>query len=208
MTPLPERGLYALTDAPLFSDGDPMGAVESAIRGGAAVVQYRDKGTDQERRLEEARALLAMCRSHGVPFLINDDVALARAIGADGVHIGKDDLPLPATREYLGKESIIGVSCYNALANAERAQRDGADYVAFGRFFPSRTKPHAVPVTVGQLREFCRHIHLPIAAIGGITPENGASLLDAGASLLAVIHGVFGQPDVEIAARKYARLFA
>nr|VFK15844.1 MAG: thiamine-phosphate diphosphorylase [Candidatus Kentron sp. LPFa]VFK31368.1 MAG: thiamine-phosphate diphosphorylase [Candidatus Kentron sp. LPFa] len=207
MTPLPERGLYAVTDNSLFTRGRLMGAVEDAIRGGAAIVQYRDKGTDTERRGEEARALLAVCRSRKASFIINDDVELAKAIGADGVHIGRRDLPLALARRRLGGEAIIGVSCYDSLDNAERAQRDGADYVAFGRFFPSQTKPHATPVTTVQLQGFRRRIRLPIVAIGGVTPENGASLIAAGADFLAVSHGVFGQPDAEIAARKYAELF-
>nr|VFK27509.1 MAG: thiamine-phosphate pyrophosphorylase [Candidatus Kentron sp. MB]VFK32075.1 MAG: thiamine-phosphate pyrophosphorylase [Candidatus Kentron sp. MB]VFK75657.1 MAG: thiamine-phosphate pyrophosphorylase [Candidatus Kentron sp. MB] len=207
MTPLPRQGLYALTDSLLLS-GNPVSAVESAIRGGATVIQYRDKGTDDKQRREEAEALLTVCRAHGTPLIINDDVELAAAIGADGVHIGKHDLPLSIARERLGARGIIGVSCYNAIENAERAQREGADYVAFGRFFPSHTKPLATPVTIGQLAKFRHHVHLPIVAIGGITPENGASLLTAGADFLAVIHGVFGQPDVEMAAREYAMLFA
>nr|VFK38111.1 MAG: thiamine-phosphate diphosphorylase [Candidatus Kentron sp. TC]VFK38941.1 MAG: thiamine-phosphate pyrophosphorylase [Candidatus Kentron sp. TC] len=207
MTPLPNRGLYAVTDNSLSIRGSLISAVRDAILGGAAIIQYRDKGTDSERREEEARTLLALCHSHEVSLIINDNVDLAKAIGADGVHIGKDDPPSTLARNRLGDGAIIGVSCYNSLENAERAQRDGADYVAFGRFFPSHTKPHAVPVTTSQLREFRRHIHLPIAAIGGITPENGASVITSGADFLAVSHGVFGQPDAEIAARKYAELF-
>nr|VFK44242.1 MAG: thiamine-phosphate diphosphorylase [Candidatus Kentron sp. SD]VFK48490.1 MAG: thiamine-phosphate diphosphorylase [Candidatus Kentron sp. SD]VFK80433.1 MAG: thiamine-phosphate diphosphorylase [Candidatus Kentron sp. SD] len=197
-----------MTDNPLSTREGLISAVEGAIRGGAAMVQYRDKGTDGERRHKEARALLALCRSSGVPLIINDDVDLAKAIGADGVHIGKHDLLLSSTRKTLGKESIIGVSCYDSIEIAERAQREGADYVAFGRFHPSHTKPEATPVTTGQLREFRRHIHLPIAAIGGITPENGAPLITAGANFLAVIHGIFGQPDPKAAAQSYAKLFA
>nr|VFK58457.1 MAG: thiamine-phosphate diphosphorylase [Candidatus Kentron sp. TUN]VFK60315.1 MAG: thiamine-phosphate diphosphorylase [Candidatus Kentron sp. TUN]VFK67337.1 MAG: thiamine-phosphate diphosphorylase [Candidatus Kentron sp. TUN] len=207
MTPLPIQGLYALTDSLLSTPGNLISAVECAIRGGAAIIQYRDKGTDHKRRQEEAQALLTLCRFHKVPLIINDDVELAKVVGADGVHLGKHDLPPSLTREYLGKESIIGVSCYNSIENAERAQQDGADYVAFGRFYPSHTKPHAIHVTVEQLQEFRRHIHLPIATIGGITPENGASLITAGADFLAVIHGIFGQPDIEMAARKYVELF-
>jgi len=207
MTPLPIQGLYALTDSLLSTPGNLVSAVESAIQGGAAIIQYRDKGLDHKQRRIEAQALLAVCRARKVPLIINDDVDLAKAIGADGVHIGKHDLPLSLTRERLGKESIIGVSCYNSIENAERAQRDGADYVAFGRFYPSHTKPQAASVTIGQLQEFRRQLDLPIAAIGGITPENGAPLLTVGANFLAVIHGIFGQSDVELAARKYGRLF-
>ncbi|MBT8420585.1 MAG: thiamine phosphate synthase [Gammaproteobacteria bacterium] len=207
-TPLPNRGLYAITDGHGASEHkDLIGAVERAIDGGATMIQYRDKSHDQDRRREQATALLAVCRAKKAPLIINDDVALAGIIGADGVHIGKHDPSLADARARLGGECIIGVSCYNTIDSARIAQAAGADYVAFGRFFPSETKPDAVPVTIEQLRESRQHIHVPIVAIGGITPENAVPLIDAGADLLAVIRGVFGAPDVERAAREYARLF-
>lgn len=205
---LPVRGLYAITDHLLHATTEDLaGAVESAIRGGAVLIQYRDKGTEHGARRKEAEILLEICRSHKIPLIINDDVELAGAIQADGVHVGKYDRSLTAARDYLGKKCIIGVSCYNSIERAEYAQKEGADYVAFGRFYSSKTKPEAVQVTVDQLREFRARIHLPIAAIGGITSENGASLVEAGADLLAVIHGVFSAPDVEIVARQYVGLF-
>ncbi|VFN03275.1 MAG: thiamine-phosphate diphosphorylase [Candidatus Kentron sp. G] len=207
ITPLPTRGLYAITADSPAGNADPVNAVQSAIRGGAAVIQYRDKGSDDGRRRREAAALLDVCRAHRTPLIINDDVELAAAIGADGVHIGRHDPSLAAARARLGAQCIIGVSCYNDIERAEAFQAAGADYVAFGSFYPSGTKPDAVPVTVAELREFRERIRLPIAAIGGITPENAPPLIAAGADLVAVIQGVFARPDVEAAARAYAKLF-
>lgn len=200
------RGLYAITtEAP-----GPEALTEQvarAIRGGAAVVQYRDKSDDAARRREEAEALLVLCRAHGVPLIVNDDVELARAVGADGVHLGRDDIPLAQARAALGPQALIGVSCYNVLDRALAAQEAGADYVAFGSFFPSSTKPAAVRAGLELLREARSRLDLPIVAIGGITPENGAQLVEAGADMLAVIQGVFGAPDPQAAARRYAALF-
>ncbi len=200
------RGLYVITDRALLADR-LVEAVGQALAGGARIVQYRDKGADPARRQDEAQALLALCRRHGVPLLINDDVALAQAVGADGVHLGRDDAAVPAARARLGKQAIIGVSCYNRLDLARAAQDAGADYVAFGRFFPSQTKPNAVPAPLELLREAKQFLRIPIAAIGGVAPENGAALVQAGAGMLAVIHGVFGQPDIQTAAARYAALF-
>ena len=143
----------------------------------------------------------------GFVFLVNDDVELAKQTQADGVHLGREDVSLVQARTQLGPQAIIGVSCYNELARAVQAQNEGADYVAFGRFFPSRTKPQAVQADLELLREAKTKLHIPIVAIGGITPENGASLIAAGADALAVIEGVFGQADVRAAAARYARLF-
>lgn len=204
---LPTQGLYAITGDPSSGHPNLSGSVESAIRGGATIIQYRDKGPDPDRRAHQAAALLAVCRAHGVPLIINDDVELAAVVGADGVHIGKDDPALADARAHLGRDSIIGVSCYNAIRRAEHAEQAGADYVAFGSFYPSGTKPGTVLLAIAQLREFRRRIRLPIAAIGGITPQNAPPLIEAGANLLAVIQGVFGAPDVEVAAREYAGLF-
>jgi thiamine-phosphate pyrophosphorylase len=201
------RGLYAIADTQYLSEARLTAAVGEAIAGGAKVVQYRDKGTDAERRRAQARALLALCRRHGVAFIVNDHVALAAALGADGVHIGRDDPGLADTRRQLGGDRLIGVSCYNELERALAAQSQGADYVAFGSFFPSPTKPQAVHAGVELLRAARAQLRIPIVAIGGITPENGADLLAAGADALAVIDGVFNQPDIRAAAQRYARLF-
>lgn len=200
-------GLYAITD-PQLTPGDALiPAAAAALHGGARVVQYRDKSGDGVRRLREATALVALCRRHDALLIVNDDVDLAAAVGAHGVHLGRDDAQLAAARSRLGRTAIIGVSCYNVLTRAQAAAEQGADYVAFGRFFPSQTKPQAVAADPALLREARAAVGLPLVAIGGITPDNGAQLLEAGADMLAVIHGVFGQPDIEAAARRFADMF-
>ena len=201
------RGLYAITDTALLADGVLVERVEQAIRGGATVIQYRDKQLSPAQRQRQAAALATVCGNYGVPLIVNDDVALAAAVGAAGVHLGEQDTGLQAARRELGPDAIIGVSCYNRVDLARQAADCGADYVAFGRFFPSSTKPAAIQATPALLADARQAIDLPIVTIGGITPENGRELLSAGADLLAVIHGVFGQPDVEAAARRYATLF-
>ena len=201
------RGLYALTDNTLIGGDRLIPAVTSAIDGGAVMVQYRDKSGDTARRLGEAQALAELCRRRGTPLIINDDVALAQAAGADGVHLGKHDADIAAARAALGPEAIIGVSCYNELERALAAQAAGADYVAFGSFFSSGIKPDAVRATTQLLVEAKRQLHIPVDALGGITADNGAQLVGAGADLLAVISDVFGQSDIRAAAARIAGLF-
>ena len=201
------RGLYAITDSGLAADGNLLQQVEQALRGGARAIQYRDKTGSPQQRRQQAADLLRLCRESGVPLIINDDLGLAVELDADGVHLGRDDPQPELARSRLGPEAIIGVSCYNELERALAAQRAGADYVAFGRFFASSSKPEAVQATPALLREARRRLALPLVAIGGITPENGASLLSAGADMLAVIHGIFGQPDIQLACERFARLF-
>ena len=207
------RGLYAVTDgagAHEHSGADPRSLADRvalAIDGGAVMVQYRDKSGDRQRREREAGALRAVCARAAVPLIINDDVELAAHVGAEGVHLGREDAAPEDARRILGERAIIGVSCYNSLERARRAAEQGADYLAFGRFFPSRTKPGAVPAALSLLAAARAELDLPLVAIGGITPDNGARLIEAGADLLAVIHGVFGQSDPCSAARAYARLF-
>ena len=207
MTARIKRGLYAITDTALLADSVLVERVGQAIRGGATVIQYRDKQLPDESRRHQADALAALCSSHGVPLIINDDVALAAAVGAAGVHLGENDADLQAARRQLGTDAIIGVSCYNRLELALQAAASGADYVAFGRFFPSSTKPGAVQALPALLTEARQVLDIPVVAIGGITPENGRALVSAGAGLLAVIHGIFGQQDIEAAARRYSALF-
>lgn len=199
-------GLYAITDSHLIPAAELAMQVSAAIRGGAAVIQYRDKTSHHEQRRQQADILASLCRAHGVPLIINDDVGLAAAVGA-GVHLGKSDRSIRTARKVLGVNAIIGVSCYNEFERAVEAVNDGADYVAFGRFFPSQSKPHAVTADPALLTQARQALHVPVVAIGGITPENGRPLITAGAHLLAAIHGVFGQPDVQAAARRYAELF-
>ncbi len=201
------KGLYVITDTGLTPGARLPAAVDAAIRGGARLVQYRDKSADSARREMEARLLLDLCRGHGVPLIINDDVALAARIGADGVHLGSEDLALAAARVSLGPRALIGVSCYDSLERAQTAAHAGADYVAFGSFYPSLSKPGAVRAPLALLTQARAALSIPLCAIGGITPENGAPLLAAGADLLAVIQGVFGAADGGVAARAYAQLF-
>jgi thiamine-phosphate pyrophosphorylase len=201
-------GLYTIADTRYLDDARLLPAVGAAIAGGARVIQYRDKKHSAAERARHAGELATLCRRHDVLFIVNDDVTLAKETQADGVHLGREDVPLAEARKLLGAQAIIGVSCYNELARAEQAAVQGADYVAFGRFFPSRTKPQAVQAGLDLLREAKKKLHIPVVAIGGITPENGAALIAAGADALAVIEGVFGQADVRAAAGRYARLFA
>lgn len=201
------QGLYVITDATLCGD-DVLTAVESAIRGGARIVQYRDKTSTARQCQEQALALRQLCHRHDVLFIINDDVELALQVDADGVHIGQQDTALTEARRRLGTARLIGVSCNNRLDFALQAQAAGADYIAFGRFFPSATKPHAPQAPLALLVQARRELSLPIVAIGGITADNAGQLLQAGADMLAVIHGVFGQEDIETAARRLSRCFA
>lgn len=200
------RGLYAITDAHLQGAGLAR-QVEQAILGGARLIQYRDKSDQHVRRRREATQILTVCRKHQVPLLINDDIQLAAEIGADGAHIGQDDADYAQARQLLGANAIIGVSCYNQLPLAMQAARSGADYVAFGRFYASTSKPHAVQADINLLRQARQQLHCPIVAIGGIHAQNGRYLLDAGADMLAVIQAVFGAADVRDAARAMSDLF-
>jgi thiamine-phosphate pyrophosphorylase len=200
-------GLYAIADTQYLDDARLLPAVGAAIAGGARIVQYRDKKHGAADRARQATELASLCRKHGALFIINDDVELAKQVKAAGVHLGREDAALAEARAQLGPQPIIGVSCYNEFARAVGAQTEGADYVAFGSFFPSRTKPQAVRAGLELLCEAKQKLHIPVVAIGGITPENGAHLLAAGADALAVVEGVFGQADIRAAAQRYTRLF-
>lgn len=200
----PARGLYAITQTEAKSIPRILAEVEAALKGGAAVLQYRDKAPLDARYL--GGQLLQLCRAYQIPLLINDDPELALELGADGVHLGRDDGGVEQARRRLGPQAIIGVSCYNDVGKAEAMQAQGADYVAFGRFFPSGSKPLAGPAELSSLKAARRRLHIPIVAIGGILPENAGQLLAAGADLLAVIGGLFDS-EPEAAARRFAELF-
>jgi thiamine-phosphate pyrophosphorylase len=206
MTNVAIAGLYAIADTAQLEPARLFDAVAQAIDGGATIVQYRDKSARANRR--QVEELARLCKRRRVPLIINDDVELACSIAAAGVHLGRDDAPLAQARQRLGSRAIIGISCYNQLERALRAAAEAADYVAFGSFYPSATKPAAQRAGIGLLREARQRLRIPIVAIGGITPENGASLVGAGADALAVIHGLFAEADVCAAARRYAALFA
>lgn len=200
---LPAPGLYAITDGPRE---DLLTAAAAALEGGAVLLQYRDKTADAARRLREARALAGLCAEAGALFIVNDDVELALVCGARAVHLGADDGDIAAARRRLGTDAVIGVSCYDDLDRARRLAAAGADYLAFGAFYPSPTKPLARRADPGLLRASAA-LGLPRVAIGGIRPDNAAPLIEAGADYLAVISEVFGQADVSAAARRFAALF-
>ena len=202
----PISGLYAITAENHASPKELAKKVRAALRGGAKVIQYRAKSA--QNPLEEARLLLSECHARNVPLIINDDVELALAMGAGGVHLGKDDGSIQEARKKLGAAAIIGISCYNSVEHALEAEAQGASYVAFGRFFPSSSKPNAPCADLRTLMKAKNCLHLPIVAIGGVTPENGRSLIEAGADLLAVIDAVFGADDPEQASLAFKTLFA
>lgn len=204
------RGLYAITDSRLLADGRLLPYVEAALRGGARLLQYRDKSSDQARRLREAAALRELCARHGAALIINDDAELAARLGV-GLHLGQHDGSLSAARALLGRAAIIGATCHAQLALAETAVREGVSYVAFGRFFDSTTKPGAPPASLELLEQARQRLPLPIVAIGGVTLANAPQLIARGASLLAVIGALFDAPEageVERRARAFAALFA
>jgi thiamine-phosphate pyrophosphorylase len=200
---MPGTGLYAITDGPR---ADLLDAAHAALQGGARLLQYRDKSRESSRRLDEARALVQLCAMFDVPLIINDDVELAVASGAAGVHLGEDDADMAVARAALGPDAIIGMSCYDSLQRARDAAEAGADYLAFGAFFPSRTKPNRRQPSLELLHE-AKALGLPLVAIGGITPDNGALLIEAGADYLAAISGVFGATDIRAEAQRFADLF-
>lgn len=184
--------------------------VKAALDGGAPFVQYRNKIAPRPLRRAQAAEMLRICRAAGAKLIINDDVWLAVEIGADGAHIGRDDAPggsLAAARDALGPQRILGVSCYNELSRAEEAAKAGADYLAFGSMFTSRTKPAAVRAPLELLGKAKRQFGLPIAAIGGITLDNAPQLIDAGADMLAVVSDLFDAMDIKARAAAYQQLF-
>lgn len=200
------RGLYAVT--PEMADTAALiSRVEAALRGGARMVQYRNKSTDRSLLRRQADAIARACRRSGACFIVNDSVPLAAETDADGVHLGSGDADIDTARRALGPDKLIGISCYNQLQRACEAQASGADYVAFGSFFASATKPGAQRADVDLLTRARRTLGVPIVAIGGITPDNAQALVAAGADALAVVSALFDSADVERAARRFASLF-
>ena len=181
------HGLYAITPDGLDSD-TLYKKTQLLLSGGVRILQYRDKSQDHHKRKEQALTLKAMCQHHGVLFIVNDDVQLALDVAADGVHLGKDDDAVPHARSLLGPNAILGKSCYGTLENAHRAVEQGVDYIAFGSFFNSPTKPNAPTASV-TLIEQAKQLYptMPICGIGGITDENAHLLRQAGIDMMAVI---------------------
>ncbi|MBI6854569.1 thiamine phosphate synthase [Pseudomonas lijiangensis] len=194
------RGLYAITDSTLLA-GKFLTYVQAALDGGVTLLQYRDKTSDESRRLREASELLKLCEQYKTRLIINDDAELAARLGV-GVHLGQTDGSLPDARALLGHKAIVGATCHGKLELAEKAKADGATYVAFGRFFSSQTKPDAPAVPFDLLEQVRAKVHLPIAVIGGITLENAPQLVAHGADLLAVVNGLFGAENPQEVTRR------
>ena len=196
-------GAYAITDGPR---ADLLAVVSAALEGGAKALQYLDETTDTERRLVEASAIRELCQLHRVPLIIHEDVELAQAVGARGVHLGNSGRDLEQARAMLGPAAIIGVACRDSLDSARIAVRAGANYISFGAFFPSPTKPMAPRASLDLLLQSAR-FGVPRVAIGGVTPDNGGVLVAAGAEYLASISSVFGSKDVRHTTQRLSELF-
>lgn len=199
-------GIYPITDDAFMERPGHEDAISAVAGAGIAMLQFRAKHGNPKKALAQTSRLLEICREHRVPLIINDDVELCARSGADGVHLGAADGDIVGARSKLGPTAIIGATCHDSLELARSAQNQGANYCAFGRFFPSLTKPEAAPARPEILREAQRTIQAPIAAIGGINRQNAGLLLAAGADLLAVINAIFGANDPGAAARELVRI--
>ena len=204
---LPKCGVYAITSDRAQSPAELCDAIGHAVEGGARVIQYRRKRLEPGAQRREAAAACRVAHELDACFIVNDDLPLALAIAADGVHLGREDGDFRSLRGQLPPDFILGISCYASLERAAEAQAAGATYAAFGSFFPSGTKPHAPPCPLFVLEEARRRLAVPLVAIGGITPENSAALRAAGADFLAVISGIFDADDITAAARRYHAIF-
>lgn len=201
------HGIYFIADRGSADWPDLERAVRAALEAGVHWIQYRDKDGGDARRREGAAALLALCREFGARLIVNDDVALAEAVGADGVHLGADDPDIDAARAALGPDAVVGVSCYNRLERGLAAERAGADYAAFGSVYPSPTKPDAPRAPLDLIRLAVRRLTIPVVAIGGITPANAGAVALTGADSVAVISGILAAEDPGTAARRLGNLF-
>jgi thiamine-phosphate pyrophosphorylase len=202
------KGLYGITDSNLMpGTRSLLESVETALAAGLGILQYREKYLSYPERLQQAQELRVLCHEHDALLIINDDVELAAEVNADGVHLGGQDGSIRHARERLRADSIIGSSCYNRLELALEAVGHGADYVAFGRFFPSNTKPGAIQADPELLRPARQSLAVPICAIGGITVANGKRLIQQGADMLAVIHDLFASRDIAARVRDYQNLW-
>lgn len=201
------HGLYAITQVVDNNEELLFEQISAALRGGAKFVQYRDKINEAKTRSRVGHRLLMLCKEHEASLIINDDITLCLKLNADGVHLGKDDTSLKTARGQLGEDKIIGVSCYNQLQLAVNAQENGADYIAFGSFYSSSTKPNATHAPIELLSKAKTQLTLPTVAIGGITVDNGKALVDAGADALAVVKGLFAANDVDATAQTFSNYF-
>lgn len=206
MPPTIKKGLYAIT--PNETDTTVLlTKVELALQAGIALLQYRDKISTNTERLRRAKALHTLCLDYDTPLIINDDPELAAASNAEGVHLGQGDTPIQRARELLGEKTIIGITCHHDLSLAIEAQNCGANYVAFGRFFNSSTKPGAALADIELLQQANKQLAIPITAIGGLTLENVEPIITAGAQNIAVVEGVFSQKKINLACEYFSKLF-
>lgn len=192
--------LYAVTDRAWVGRQTLYEQVEDALRGGVTCVQLREKQLDKEAFLAEARQIAALCKAHGVPFIINDDLDIALACGADGVHVGQDDMPAAEVRRRAGRDLIVGVSAHN-VAEARKAAADGADYLGAGAVFTTSTKQDVTALSHAGLKAICDAVDIPVVAIGGINAQNLMELQGTGVDGVAVVSALFGAQDIEAAAR-------
>ena len=199
--------LYAITDDTLMPGPLLISQSEAALKGGCQWLQYRNKSTNREQRLADAQQLYQLCLDYRAKLIINDDVALAQQVNAHGVHLGQDDGSIRQARALLGHEAIIGATCHDQIVLAQQAIAEGASYVAFGRFFPSQTKPNAKAAPLTLLKEALA-LGVPITAIGGITLANAAQVIAGGASAIAVCHSLFACNNVEARARDFCRVIS
>lgn len=193
--------LYAVTDRHWLGNETLYSQVEKALKGGATFMQLREKNLDEASFLEEAKEIQALCKTYGVPFVVNDNVAIAKAIDADGVHVGQSDMEVGDVRAIIGPDKILGVSA-QTVEQAKLAEERGADYLGVGAVFPTGSKDDAVEVDHQTLKAICRAVDIPVIAIGGITPENTGDLAESGICGIAVISAIFGQKDIETATRQ------
>jgi thiamine-phosphate pyrophosphorylase len=207
LTTRPLHGLYAITDETLMPERDFLSMAEQALLGGARLIQYRDKTGSNEKRLAQAGALKSLCQQLNALLIINDDIELADAVQAHGVHLGRDDSAIHAARLLLGPDAVIGVSCYDQLELAQAAEKVGVDYIAFGAFFPSVTKPEARAASLELLTAAKQQLYTPVCTIGGITAKNAATLVEHGADMTAVISDLFASDDIHHTASQISRLF-
>jgi len=201
------KGLYAITDENLISEKNFEQAVKSALQGGSKIIQYRDKSNNHNKRLRQATLLRALCTQNNAICIINDDIDLAKAVCADGVHLGKNDNSIAQARKILGDNSVIGVSCYNNLELAIAAEKNQASYVAFGAMFSSSTKPDASAAKLSIISAAKQQLKIPVCAIGGITQENIFQVIDHGADMAAVISSLFSSSNIKVAANNLSQKF-
>jgi thiamine-phosphate pyrophosphorylase len=201
------EGLYAITPKNSGSTTQLINSVQAALKGGVRIIQYRDKSTHHSLRKHMSMKLLALCETYAATFIINDDIELAANTGAHGVHLGKHDINIKTARTRLGVNSIIGISCYDDQDRAEKAKREGADYIAFGSFFPSPTKPEAVPAKI-PLLQYWKSQPIPVCAIGGITLKRAPTLIEAGADMLATISDLWSSQNIQKHAEAYKLLWS